>query len=268
MSKMNIIKKIKVKVLVAFLLAMQAIPALAVDDENAVGEEINISRTALAKWVETQRIISQEKRDFDLAREMLTERIKLLEREIEELESKVITAKNNISAADSKRLDIVKENQQYNNNFTALGNLIGRLETGMRTMVKSLPSNVKSDVQPLSQRLPDENTGETKLSLSERFLNVIGILNQVDKFNRAITLASELRTLEDGSSVEVTSVYIGVGQAYFVNATGDVAGVGIVTNEGWQWNENNEIAGAVSEVIAILNNEKVASYVQMPVEIK
>jgi hypothetical protein len=122
-------------------------------------------------------------------------------------------------------------------------------------------------VKPLSQRLPDD-ANETKLSLAERFQNVVGILNEVDKFNREISVTSEVRTLADGSSVEVTSLYIGIGEAYYVSANGAIAGVGVASEQGWIWKPANEAAPQIADVIAVLKNEKVASFIQLPVEVK
>ena len=236
--------------------------------DTKLGQEVSDSKAALEKWVETQRIISQEKRDFELSKEMLNERIKLLEREIAELEQKIVEAKSNISSADTKRFQIEKDSNEYNNNFTVLQNVIGRLESKIRGVIKALPENVDAHIKPLSQKLPEPDNQQVKLSLSERFQNVIGMLNEIDKYNREISLASEVRTLKDGSTIEVTTVYIGLGQAYFVNATGNIAGIGNRSDDTWQWTEKNEIAPAVSEVISILKNEKVASYIKLPVEIK
>ena len=47
--------------------------------------DVDNTRAALEKWVETRRIISREKHDFELGREMLSERIELVEREIKSL---------------------------------------------------------------------------------------------------------------------------------------------------------------------------------------
>ncbi len=267
---MNIIKLINNYECIAVLISISICInfSIAFAQETKTEQDVLNSKATLEKWVETQRIISQEKRDFELSKEMLNERIKLLEREIEELERKIVTAKDNISDADIKRQKILKDNNEYNNNFTVLQNIVGRLEDGVRDVIKKLPENVNGHIKPLSQRLPDpENTSKT-VSLSERFQNIVGILNEVDKFNREISIVSEVRNLDTGDSVEVTTVYIGLGQAYFVNATGDIAGIGNLTDEGWKWTENNEIAPAVSDVISILKNEKVASYVKLPVEIK
>ena len=46
-------------------------------------EKVGDTRKALEKWVETRRLIAEEKRDWALGREMLQQRIELVQREIE-----------------------------------------------------------------------------------------------------------------------------------------------------------------------------------------
>ena len=38
-----------------------------------------------------------------------------------------------------------------------------------------------------------------------------------------------------GRSAEVSSIYIGLGQAYFVSIDGQSAGMGVPTESGWSW---------------------------------
>lgn len=81
------------------------------------------------------------------------------------------------------------------------------------------------------------------MSLSERFLNVVGVLNEVNKFQREVTVTSEVRKLaETGSSAEVTAVYVGIGQGYYTTANGKSAGIGNATATGWEWTPNNAAA--------------------------
>ena len=109
---------------------------------------------------------------------------------------------------------------------------------------------------------------DEKLSLSERFQNVLGILNEVNKFNREIAVTSEVRTLADGTSAEVTALYVGIGQGYYVSADGKVAGVGSAAPEGWVWTPANDAAARVAKAIAILKNEQPASFVPLPVRVE
>ncbi|HSV27692.1 MAG TPA: DUF3450 family protein [Sedimentisphaerales bacterium] len=230
-------------------------------------ESIENTKLALEKWVETQRIISQEKRDLALAREMLTERIELVGREIKSLRERISQAQEGITETDAKRLKLVEENDKLKRSSESLAIRLGALEERTKKLLAHLPNPIRERVKPLSQRLPD-GTAETRLSTSERFQNVVGILNEIDRFNREISVTSEVSTLKDGSSVEVTTLYIGISRGYYVNADRTLAGVGAPSDAGWIWTPANEVAGQVSDTIAILRNEKIASFVQLPVTIK
>jgi FtsZ-binding cell division protein ZapB len=231
------------------------------------GNSVDGVRSALEKWVETRKVISLEQRDWKLGSEMLSERIDLVQREIDSLRGKISEAQESISAADQKRADLLAENDKLKEASAGLAESMVALEIRTRTLLAKLPDPIRERVKPLSQRLP-ENTGDTKLSFSERLQNVVGILNEVNKFNREVTMTSEVRTLPDGSSAEVTALYTGIGQAYYVSADGKHAGSGTASSEGWAWTPDNGIAPQVAETIAILKNEQVASFVQLPVEIR
>jgi septal ring factor EnvC (AmiA/AmiB activator) len=229
--------------------------------------DVDKTRAALEKWVETRRIISQEKRDFELGREMLTERIELVQREIESLRGKIGEAEKSITEADKKRAELLEENEKLKEASASLSGTVIKLEARTREFLKRLPDPIRERVKPLSQRFP-ENPDETKLSLGERFQNIVGVLNEVNKFNREITVTSEVRKLPDGTSAEVTALYIGIGQAYYVNGKGDVAGIGTASPEGWVWTPANKAAAGIAKAIAILKNETAAAFVQLPVEIQ
>jgi len=231
------------------------------------GNSVDGVRAALEKWVETRKVISLEQRDWKLGQEMLNERVDLVQREIDSLKAKILEAQQSISDADKKRAGLITENDKLKEAAAGLAESMVALEIRTRTLLKNLPDPIRERVKPLSQRLP-ENTGDTKLSFSERFQNIVGILNEVNKFNREITMTSEVRTLPDGSSAEVTALYVGVGQAYYTSGDGKHAGTGTSSPDGWVWTPDNRIAPQVAEAIAILKNEQVAAFVQLPVEIR
>ena len=235
--------------------------------EPVARDTVGSARAALEKWVETRKVISKEKQDWALAREMLDERIRLVQREITSLREKIEEAKKGISEADKKRAELVEENDKLKNASETLAGVVAKLEARTVALNKRLPDPIRERIKPLSQLLP-EDPNETKLSLAQRFQNVIGILNEVNKFNREITVTSEVRTLADGNSAEVTALYIGLGQAYYTGANGTMAGVGRPSEDGWKWNPANDSADRIADAVAILKNEMVAGFVPLPVEIQ
>jgi hypothetical protein len=251
-----------------------ALPVLLVCATIAGAEEpaidartLESTRDTLDKWVETQQIISNEKRDWQLAREVLEQRNELLQNEIATLEEKIAETQSGIGEVDVKRRELNAENRALEDAADLLDAEILGLEAKTRGLLARLPEPILERVAPLSARIPD-NPANTQLSLGERYQNVVGILNEVNKFNRDITLTSEVRTLPGGSASEVRALYLGLGQAYYVTANGEAAGVGRPTSDGWKWTPANEMADEILQAIAILQNEDVPAYVPLPVEIQ
>lgn len=228
---------------------------------------IDDTRAVLEEWVETRRLISKERQDFELGKEMLNERIELIQNEIKELEEKIKTAEASITEADKKRGELIEENDRLKASSSSLVGIAKALESRTKSLLKKVPDPIRERVRPLSQRFP-KDPKDTKLSLAERYQNIVGVLNEVNKFNREITVTSEVRELSGGATAEVTALYIGIGQGYYVNGNGDVAGIGRSSKDGWVWTPANESAAEIAQSIAILKNEAVASFVQLPVEIK
>jgi septal ring factor EnvC (AmiA/AmiB activator) len=255
-------------VLGTFLLAIALclLSSIAISADVTDGD-VDKTRAVLEKWVETCRIISQEKHDFDLAREMLSERIELVEREIESLRGKISKTRESITETDKKQAELLEENEKLKKTSASLSGITIDLEDKTNELLMRLPDPIRERVKPLSQRIPN-NPEETKLSQSERFQNIAGILNEVNKFNREITVTSEVRKLTDGTSVEVIVLYIGIGKAYYVNGKGNVAGMGTASADGWIWTPVNESAAQIAKAIAIYKNEIAATFVQLPINIQ
>lgn len=247
------------------LVACVALWTTATAGERATAG-IEEARTMLEKWVETRRVITKEKTDWQLGAEMLTERVKLLLREIGGLRDRIAEANASIADADAKRAALVEENERAKQRSVAFASAVSALETRTKALLARLPDPIRERVRPLSQRLPEDPAGTT-LPLSQRFQNVVGILNEVDKFHREITVTSEVRALGDGRQAEVATMYVGLGQAFYASTAADAAGVGSAAADGWRWTSSDSSAAEIARAIAILKNEQVADFVPLPIRI-
>ncbi len=232
----------------------------------AAQEGIDETRESVEKWVETRRVISQEKRDWALGKELLQERIELVKREIGSLRERIGEAEENIAEADRKREELIEQNERLTASSEQLVATVGTLESRTSGLLARLPDWIRERVQPLSQRFPEEGA-ETKLSLGERFQNVVGVLDTINKLNRQITVTSELHTLPNGRTAEVTALYLGVGKGFFVTADGSAAGVGDAADGGWTWTPADDAAEAIAKAVAIHQDEVGPDFVPLPVRI-
>jgi hypothetical protein len=249
----------------ALAFAATALPTQESAQDGAA--QVDETRAVLDKWVETRRLIREEERTWALGREMVQERIGIVTRELESVRENITAAEASIAEADKQRLALVEENDTLAAASTELTRIVGELETRMKALMVRLPEPLLERMRARSQMLPDD-AATTKLSLSERFGTIVVLLNEVDKFNREVTLTSELRTLADGTNAEVTALYLGLGQAYYATTAGTQAGVGLPGAEGWKWVPNDAIATAVALAIAIQKGEEVASFVRLPVRVE
>jgi len=231
------------------------------------GPDLDGTRSILEEMVETQRLISKERRDWALGKQLLDDRIQMIRGEIESLKARTEEARKSITEADTKRLELVAENEKLKEASEELKATVSKLEGRTKELLVRLPAPIQARVKPLSQSLP-EDSEEAENSLSERFMNVVGILNDVNRFNREITVTSEVRKLADGSSAEVAAFYVGLGQAYYLNQARQVAGVGSATADSWVWTEANDAAEAIGRAIAILKGDEIAGFVPLPVTLK
>lgn len=230
-------------------------------------DELETAKLNLEKLLETKRLISQEQRDWRLGRELLADRALVLEKELAALKAKTAQTTNETVVLDIKFAEVRAQNEKINAAVTRMREAVSGLETQLPQLLARTPDPVRERVKPLIQRLP-QNPADTKTSMPERFQNVIGILNEIGKANSEVTVATEIRTLAGGKPTEVKTLYIGMGQAYYVNAKGE-AGIGrpSATN-GWEWLPANELATRVTDAMQIMQNKATARFVPLPVKIQ
>lgn len=228
-------------------------------------EELETAKLNLEKLLETKRLISQEQKDWRLGRELLADRVNVVEKELAALKAKTAQTTNETAVLDLKFAEVRTQNEQLNAAVTRMRAAVSELEMRLPQLLARTPDPVRERVKPLVQRLP-QNSADTKTGLPERFQNVIGILNEIGKANGEVTVATEIRTLADGHPTEVKTLYIGMGQAYYVSAKGD-AGIGRPATNGWEWLPANELATRVTDAMQIMQNKATARFVPLPVKI-
>jgi Skp family chaperone for outer membrane proteins len=247
--------------------ALVALPLLAaVSLCTAQDSAVDSTRATLAKWVETQRLLAKERKDWEEGKETLKARIALVQGEIDALAEKRKDLDSTSSEASQKMAELNRKRDETGIAADELRRSAESLERRLKTTWPSLPSPLQEKLRPLYDRIPAD-PATTTVAIAERFQNVVGMLNEVNKFNSEITRTKELRTLSDGKPSEVETVYVGLGQAYFLSAKGE-AGTGYPTKTGWKWERADRNASQIAEVFDILAGKSKPSFVSLPVRIQ
>lgn len=229
-------------------------------------------RSAHAEYSLAKRTISEEREAWRKGRQTLETQVQVLNGEIGSFEQRIAEAKKSIEATDKKYGELEKEKAELERVSKILEERITKLEERTLALLKRVPEPLATNVEPISQRLPENDEQRKELSLSIRYQNVIGVLSPIDKWNREVRVENERRDLSSGKSVSVTVIYIGLAQGYYVGGKGpdgkpNIAGVGTSTDDGWRWTPANELAADIATAVSVYRNEQLARLVQLPVSI-
>lgn len=233
---------------------------------EATPPSLEQTRTTMGKWIETQQIISKERKDWQQGKDILLGRIDLIKREIAALEEKIRDAETSAKQADAKRADLTAEHDILKNAGLQLANAASMLEADVQNLHKALPEPIREKLEPLYQRIP-KDAAQTQVSPAERYQNILGILNEINKSNSEITVNFEVHNLANGKPSEVRAVYIGLAQGYYVS-TGGEGGISQPTSEGWTWKPSAAVGGDVLRVLEIIQGKQTAAFVPLPVKIQ
>ncbi len=238
----------------------------------ANSDYLGLSRELLNKYYETRKLLDKERSEWKLGKDVLQSRVDLLDSQLKELTGKTQEENKTISTNDTEREKLDAQNKELLAVQDQQVEVVEKMESRVRRLWKMLPATLHAKLQPQYDGMPAEGKkrDEIKATAAERFLKVLAILNEVNKFHSDITVVNERRKLKDGREVEVRTLYFGLGVAYYAGSeeTADVAGVGTPGPDGWIWKETPDVAEDIDLLIGINKGEKVADFVPLPVEIK
>jgi len=255
----------------SFTVALALAPSLAVALARAAVQEapkptLAEARLTMEKWIETEQVLAKERKEWQQGKEILTGRLELVRQEIAALEEKLAQAQAGVAQANAKRDELKAQDDQLKAVGAQLTAAVTGFEGEVRRLMRTLPEPLQKRLLPLFQRMP-EDPATTKVSVAERFQNVLGMLNETTKANQEMAVEYEVRELAAGTRAEVRVLYVGLAQAYYVGSNGE-AGIGRPSGDGWSWEASKAIAGEVLTALDIVAGKQTPAFVPLPVKIR
>jgi septal ring factor EnvC (AmiA/AmiB activator) len=228
---------------------------------------LDATRSTLEKWVETKQLISKTKADWQTDKETIEQTLQLFDRELKTVEEQMSKLSTNNTQVEKERVIAEAQLNASSESLDRAKQFAATFEDKMAKFAPQLPMPLQDILKPLLAKLPADSA-DTKMASTERIQVIVGILNEVDKFNNAVNLFSEKRKNEKGEEVAVETVYVGLGVAYFVNDADNFAGMGIPGANGWEWTIKSDLAEPVRKIVKIYRNEHPAHFVALPASIR
>lgn len=239
--------------------------ATAQDDEGA--NPVNEIRTMQQEYISLRSQISKERAQAAETEQFLQDRIALVEQQIQiareaATESDAETAKTSESIAK-----LEEENEGLKAATVSLESVIWDLEREILELRNWMPEDLKEDTRTLAALVPATEEKAEGRKLYDRFITVVTILNQIDKYNTNIELVSENRQVGE-DEISVTTMYIGVSHAFYATDDGTRGGYGVPSADGYKWTPSDENAAAIRQAIGIREGKEKAEFIELPFTVK
>lgn len=222
----------------------------------------------LRQWVHVQLLISQERADWDAQKQTLRDLEGLREREVAQLGELIEAAGNRLADAEQQRTDLNAEESMLRERRVDLEQRIDGLEAAARQLLPGLPKPLRDRLGDTIERLANDAESDTTVPLQNRYRDVLALLTEIISFQSKLTLDTELRKL-DGGTVQIEVLYLGLGQAYYVDRSSKHAGIGQPGGaDGWIWEEQPELAASVRRTIDIFRKQVSPELVELPLQLR
>lgn len=270
-------------------------PALAQAGEED-GPAVEDTRVMLDKWLELRKAISKQKSDWALTKEIMQDQIELRKANIEELKAEIEAQREKLRGFDSGIAALEMEEEKLKQATERLEALVESMEARTLAIVKRTPEPLFDQIKPLAVQLPgykrdqaagSEDAGaaekaaaaegespegeeENKVPLSRRVENVVGVLYMINKYTGKVEQTRVSVQTDDGSSLSVDALYLGLSAGYYVNDDAASGGFGWGAPQGWGWQtfDQPEAAAQVKQAISVFNKDQPATYIGLPAEVK
>lgn len=227
----------------------------------------NNGESILGKWVHTRQLISAKRSNWHEQKELLSYNVELLKTEIRGLDEQIAEAEEQAGEAERKQNVLRREEATLRDAAAIVEKKVRAYEADIHSLVKRFPEPLVDRISQFLAQIPVE-PGASDLSLSERIIAVLRVFEEVDRFNKTVTVMSELRRVESGEIVEVKTLYLGLAQAYFVDGNKEFAAIGRPGAHGWVWTPDENHASEIGRSIAMYENLiKPADFVELPVSL-
>ena len=232
------------------------------------GEDIEKARLAYVEWARLKSQFAVEQADWRREKALLLDTLAAARAESAALDERIKELNESSSGTEQKRAEILARIDEAKAQAALLAREAAAAETALRELAPLLPDPLQVELRPLLQRLPADPTGGG-IAVTQRLQTITVALAQIEKFNSAFTVVSEIRDLGSGRSVEVKTLYLGLGAAFFADATGTVAGSGAPGAAGWEWTPaEGELAGTIVSAIAIHESIRPPAFVALPLALR
>lgn len=237
-------------------------------EPNSVGE-LDTVRENLSRALAYRDQAAREQHAWELRRGELENLVLLAEEETKNLEAVIDLARPILEDLESRRIELTSEGEESTQLSAFLSSagpaLAGNLWATSVKWPEPLLLEVQSQLHLINAFLTRGTATVSPQDMEKLIRAVIEVLEAALEFQKEIHLTSVLHTLPDGREGYFEVLHLGLGASFFISDELGLAGRIVMRDGTWQWMAQDNLLEPVSAFIEILKEERLATWVQLPV---
>lgn len=213
-----------------------------------------------SEWIQTLRIIGEETAAWQEEKATLADLNTIRAKETAQLDEFVKAAESRVEELGTKKAALSQEQNDLKAWRAKLEADLSQLESDLRPLLPRLPAPLREKIGESLIRL---ESPEADQPLQNRTRDLLLVLQACTEFQNQLTIDSEVREI-GGERREVEVLYLGLTQAWYVDASGKHSGHGSPGDQGWTWTEDDSLADRVRSAIEIQSRRAVPAFVELP----
>jgi hypothetical protein len=248
-------------------LYINALCVFCISNYAGTSADLAATRSLVKDWIAAEKALSDEHNAWEAKRQLLDDLLDLKAEEVAALRASIAVITENATQADKARSELVMQRDTLETHRSTVVEFLEGITPTIRAFQSWVPEPLQAQLDPLFKKMAAVDAPVTT-SLAEAMQAMVAILQALNQFDQSVTVHSSLRSLEGGQQVEVETVYLGLGIAYYRSLSGLLAGYGQPTKSGWNWTAQSELAPAIADALAVANQQvQAAGFIQLPVTI-
>jgi hypothetical protein len=213
-----------------------------------------------SEWIQTRRMIGEETAAWQEEKASLADLNAIRTKETAQLDEVVKAAGIRIEELGTKKAALTQEQTDLKAWRAKLEADLAKLEADLLPLLPRFPAPLREKIEESLIRL---ESPEADQPLQNRARDLLLVLQACTEFQNQLTIDSEVREI-GGERREVEVLYLGLTQAWYVDAAGKHSGHGVPGDQGWTWTEDNSLAARVRSAIEIQARRAVPAFVELP----
>ena len=214
------------------------------------------------QWLDIERQASHLQSEWKAQQPVLSQRLILLRAEKQQLRALLKRSSASEDDVATSRAELLEQQAELEQRQTQLSRALTLLILRLESIAPMLPPALSTIWQDEQNTLTD--SAETSLRLQV----ALAQLTRLADFDKRVSVHESTVTADDGHTLLVKQLYLGVGVAWFVSRDGQQAGWGQASDAGWEWQFDGSVnADEVSKAIATFERRQSAELVRLPVRL-